>query len=79
MNGLLIFLIYGIAHLMARGAESQRIGFRQSPIEATPEQNSPNTAKDDQGRKREPPTRAPKDLPYSRDGPLQNSPGPCRS
>ena len=45
VNGLHVFLIHRVAHLMAGGAESQRIRRFHRPVEPAPEQNPPTPPK----------------------------------
>src|SRR3974390_1146664 len=63
VNALRVFFIHGVAHLMARGAELQRVGFFHAPIEAAPEQDSPYTTKHDQGGQHEPAAGPPEHCP----------------
>lgn len=67
VNGLLVFLINSIAHLMTGNTELQRIGFFHPPVEATPEYYSADAAKDDQRREREPRAGAPQHRPNTRE------------
>lgn len=67
VNGLLVLLINCITHFVAGRAEFERIGFLHPPIEAAPEQDSPNATENNQGRKRIPPAGAPQHTPNARD------------
>src|SRR5207237_213776 len=58
MDGLLVLLVDRVAHLVAGGAEVERVGHFQGGVEAAPEDNAANEEHQGDGEHREPRARA---------------------
>lgn len=70
VNRLFQFLIDVVAHLMTRDAESFGIGELERPVEAAPEDDTPDEAHDEERGQREARARAPNESPQTRKTPL---------